>query len=296
MGAYAQAKKYAADALRYLREISTEYRKVEETSPMLMKDFADLLQGTLPFGQNMLDRAITGVKQIVKTSMNVQRREEQAKEAAHQTATGREIARDADIARLIANEQEALLLAALANDALAGCVALYCVFHTLAAYVTTEQLKAMLETSTEEFLAALQVIKKHLDEITQQKKSKQRECQAAIPSDAVWQAHLLINEQTGAITLKESAAAFHLQDLAGIDEAPLEEHLGQSKLIFKDGHPRSSYDVPHELLHEGCEARVRIHLQVPDEVGGQMAMLFLPNGTDIKVADIHVGQTTYDPS
>jgi len=244
----------------------------------------------------VLDRALTGVKNVVKVSINLLRAEEQAKEAAHQTATNRETGLDADNARLIANEQEALVLAAFANDVLAAYSHSYCIFHTLAAHVTKEQLEAMLQTCTEQLDDALQVIKGHLGEMKHQKKRKQRERQAATPSDAARQAHLLINEQTGAITLKDGAAAFHLQDLAGIDEAPLGEHPAQSRLIFKDGHPCSSYSVSHDLLHGECETRTRIHLQVPDGAGRQVAMLLLPNGTSIRVADIDLGQTTYDPT
>src|SRR5260370_40947664 len=104
----------------------------------------------------------------------------------------------------------------------------------------------MLETSIEQFLAALQVIQKDLDEMKQQKESKDAQRQTATLDNAARQAHLLIDEQTGAIILKDGRAAFHLQDLAGIDEAPLEEHLGQSRLFFKGGHPCSSYDVRHD--------------------------------------------------
>src|SRR5207248_2947090 len=102
--------------------------------------------------------------------------------------------------------------------------------------------------------------------------------------------------RTGTLTLKDGEAAFHLQDLAGIHEAPPQEHPGQSRLFFKAGYPCSSYDVPHEQLHQECEGRTRINLQVPDAAGGQVAMLFLPHGTHIKLADIDLGQTTYDPA
>ncbi len=295
MEAYAQAKHYAENAIRYLRDISVEYRKAEELSKMVMKHSAERVQGSLPFEQDVLDHALTGMKNTIKASINVLRVEEQAKEAARQTAISIETGPGADTARLMANEQEALLLAALANDSLAGYAASHHLYHTLAAHIATEYLEGRFETSTEQFLAALQVIKKDLDEMKQQQESKDAERQAATAGDAARQAHLLINERTGAITLKDGIAPFHLQDLVSIDEAPAQEHPGRSRLFFKDSHPRSSYDVPHDLLHEGCEARTRIHLQAPDGAGGQVAMLFLPNGTHIKLADIDLGQTKYDP-
>ncbi len=232
-----------------------------------MKSFTDLLDGSLPFEKDILDHAITGVKQIVKASMNVLKLEGQAKEAAHRTVTGVETGQSADISRLLANEQEALVLAALANDALAEYAALYYLFHQLAAQVTKENLAAMLETSVERFVAALEVVKKDLEEMKHQKKSKDVQRQAITAGDAGRQAHILIDERTGAITLKAGRAPFHLQDLVGIDEAPAQEKTGLSRLFLKAGHSCSSYDVPHEQLHEECEARTRSHLQVPDGVG-----------------------------
>ncbi len=294
--AYAQAKKCAADALRYLRAISAEYSNMEDPSNILMKHFADFLQGTLPFEEEVLDRALGGMKQIIKGSMRLLRVEEQAREAAHQTAIGIETGPGADTSQLTANEHEALLLAALANDALAGYAASYQLFHILVAYVASEQFGAMFETSIEQFLAALQMVKKDIDEMKQQKESKDAQRQTATLDNVARQAHLLIDERTGAIILKDGRAAFHLQDLTGIDEAPLQEHLSQSRLWFKGGRPYSSYDVAHDLLHEQCEARTRIHLQVPDGAGRQVAMLCLPNGTHINLADIDLEQTQYDPA
>src|SRR2546421_2858491 len=129
-----------------------------------------------------------------------------------------------------------------------------------------------------------------------QKERKDGERRAVTAGEDARQAHLLINEQTGAITLKDGMSAFHLQDLAGIDQAPAQERPGHSRLWFKESHPCSRYDVPHDLLHEGCEARTRIHLQIPDGSGEQVAVLYLPSGTHIKVADIDLEQTKHDPA
>src|SRR5205823_991024 len=205
----------------------------------------------------VLNRAITGVKTIVKVSMNVLKLEKQAKEAAHQTASWRETGLGADTSRLLANEQEALLLAAFANEALAACVSSYHLFHTLAVHIAGENFESMLQSSIEQCDAALEVVKRDIDEMKDQKERKEVERRAVTAGDDARQAHLLINEQTGAITLKDGVSAFHLQDLAGIDQAPAQERPGHSRLWFKESHPCSRYDVPHDLLHEGCEARTR---------------------------------------
>jgi len=301
MEAYSQVKISLEYAIRYLRDIASEQRKVKNILKTVMKDFTDLRQGYLSFEKYVLDGAITGVKNIVKASFNLIRLEEHAEEAARQAANALDLAIGANSAQLLASEQEALLLAAFANDSLAGYAAGYGVFHKLAVDVAKETLATQLATSREHLVEALDVVKNDVDEMKQEKESKAAERQtaaSAVSADTGRQAHLLIDERTGAITLKERdrGAAFHLQDLAGISEASTQEDLHHSCLLFKDPSAWSSHDVAHDLLHESCETRTRIHLQVPDGTGEHVAMLFLPNGTQIKVADIDVSQTEYDPT
>ncbi len=179
MEAYSQAKRYVEYAISYMRAISSEHIKVEETSKKLMKHFAGLLKEYLPFEQGLLDRAIAEVKNIVKVAINAIKLEESAKEATHQTATGLETIAGANISRLIASEHEALVLAALANDDLAEYAASYQMFHKLAETVAKENLKAVLETSKEQLVTALEIVEKDLDNVKKEKERRNAELQAA---------------------------------------------------------------------------------------------------------------------
>ena len=289
--AYSSAKTFVDHAIRYAQGIASEQSNVEEQAKLLVQHFTAVLQSHLSSEKDILQNAITGVKHIVKAAMNVIKQEKRAEEAAHQIATVLETAADADPSQLIVSEQEALLLAASANDALAQSVAFYRIFHKLAADVTKE----CLETMKEQFVASLEVANTYLDETKQEKDEKVLQCQRAASTNAQSKAHLLVNEQTGAITFADGVTAFHLQDLAGIGEVAPEERQGQCWLLFKDGHTWSSNDVAHNLLHETTEKRTSIDFLIPDGVGGQMAILSLPNGTQIKLTDIDLGKTEYDP-
>src|SRR5258708_20244187 len=162
-----------------MRAISSEHIKVEETSKKLMKLFAGLLKEYLPFEEGLLDWTIAEVKNIVKVAINAIKLEESAKEATHQTATGLETIAGANISRLIASEHEALVLAALANDDLAEYAASYQMFHKLPETVPKQNLKAVLETSKEQLVTALEIVEKDLDNVKKEKERRNAELQAA---------------------------------------------------------------------------------------------------------------------